>query len=145
MQSIAQNTVTQKLQIIQIELQLIFNNDRLIQECPNHNFLINFRRIGPKFRNKSYVVFFPKFKIATYFIFVLSCFTYQIYLYKLIIIGIINEVTAKRSSLATGKMTENEAKDYRQKIVSKADFLNQLLKLDLVVRDSNGHILPPGR
>ena len=63
----------------------------------------------------------------------------------MIIIGIINEVTAKRSSLATGKMTENEAKDYRQKIVSKADFLNQLLKLDLVVRDSNGHILPPGR
>lgn len=61
-----------------------------------------------------------------------------------IIEGIINEVTAKRSSLATGKMTENEAKDYRQKIVSKADFLNQLLKLDLVVRDSNGHILPPG-
>ena len=50
-----------------------------------------------------------------------------------------------RSSLATGKLTENEAKDHRQKVVSKTDFLNQRLELDLVVRDSNGYILPPGR
>ena len=60
-----------------------------------------------------------------------------------IIEGVIRDVTAMRSSLATGKLTENEAKDHRQKVVSKTDFLNQRLELDLVVRDANGYILPP--
>ena len=60
-----------------------------------------------------------------------------------IIEGVIRDVTAMRSALATGKLTENEAKDHRQKVVSKTGFLNQRLELDLVVRDANGYILPP--
>ena len=74
-----------------------------------------------------------------------SGFCFQNFVSHFNFLGVIRDVTAMRSSLATGKLTENEAKDHRQKVVSKTDFLNQRLELDLVVRDSNGYILPPGR
>ena len=64
-----------------------------------------------------------------------------------IITPIFEYVAKERSLLNTGKLTENVAEECRQKIVKKADHLNQLLKLDLVVRDLNlkGLILQPGR
>ena len=62
-----------------------------------------------------------------------------------IIRGIMRDVTSMRSSLATGKLTEEEAKETRQKVVSKTDFLNSRLGLDLVVRDTNGNVLRPER
>ena len=62
-----------------------------------------------------------------------------------IIRGIMRDVTSMRSSLATGKLTEEEAKETRQRVVNKTDFLNNRLGLDLVVRDTNGSVLPPER
>jgi hypothetical protein len=64
-----------------------------------------------------------------------------------IITPIFDYVAKERSLLNTGKLTENVAEECRQKIVKKADHLNQVLELDLVVRDLNlkGLILQPGR
>ena len=64
-----------------------------------------------------------------------------------IITPIFEYVAKERSLLNTGKLTENVAEECRQKIVKKADHLNQVLELDLVVRDLNlkGLILQPGR
>lgn len=58
-----------------------------------------------------------------------------------IIKGFMRDVTSLRSSLATSKLTEKEARETRHKIVAKTDFLNSSLGLDLVVRDSNGNVL----
>ena len=62
-----------------------------------------------------------------------------------IITPIFDYVAKERSLLNTGKLTENVAEECRQKIVEKADHLNQVLKLDLVIRNSKGLILQPGR
>ena len=62
-----------------------------------------------------------------------------------IITPIFEYVAKERSLLNTGKLTENVAEECRQKIVEKADHLNQVLKLDLVIRNSKGLILQPGR
>ncbi len=62
-----------------------------------------------------------------------------------IIKGIMRDVMGYRSSLATGKLTEEEAKETRQKIVQKTDFINHHLGLDLVVRGPNGHVLSAER
>lgn len=62
-----------------------------------------------------------------------------------IIKGIMGNVSGLRSALATGKLTEEEAKENRQKAINKLDFMNQRLGLDLVVRDSNGNVLQPDK
>ena len=58
---------------------------------------------------------------------------------------ITREVMTFRSALATGKQTEEEARETRQKLVTKTDFLNHQLGLDLVVRDTNGRVLSAER
>jgi hypothetical protein len=58
-----------------------------------------------------------------------------------VIRAIMRDVMIMRSTLATGKMTEEEARESRQKIVTKTDFLNHQLGLDLVVRNNNGNVL----
>lgn len=60
-----------------------------------------------------------------------------------IVKGIMKDLLGTRSSLATGKLTEEEAKEKRKKVVGKLNFLNERLGLDLVVRDSIGKILMP--
>lgn len=62
-----------------------------------------------------------------------------------IIKGIMFNVRGLRSALATGKLTEEEAKEHRSKVIAKLDFLNQRLGLDLVVRDSSGNVLQPNK
>ena len=57
--------------------------------------------------------------------------------------GIMGEVSSFRSQLATMKLTVEMAKQTREKIITKTDFLNDSLKLDLVVRDANAVILEP--
>ena len=57
--------------------------------------------------------------------------------------GIHKEVAQFRSQLATMKLTEIDAKQTRSKLVEKTDFLNDMLGLDMVVRDENSRILEP--
>ena len=57
--------------------------------------------------------------------------------------GVMKEVSGYRSELATMKLTVEKAKQTREKLVTKTDFLNDSLKLDLVVRDANAVILEP--
>ena len=55
--------------------------------------------------------------------------------------GLMKEILKNRAKLATGRLSEKETKDIRNKIVQKSDFLNKDLKLDLVVRDEQGNVL----
>ena len=55
------------------------------------------------------------------------------------------DVMTSRSALATGKQTEEEARETRQRLVTKTDFLNHQLGLDLVVRNTNGHVMSAER
>ena len=59
--------------------------------------------------------------------------------------GLIKDVTRNRTRLAKGKLPFEEARETRQNIVSKADFLNNDLALDLIVRDEDGNVLSPDK
>ncbi|GCC26615.1 hypothetical protein chiPu_0005033 [Chiloscyllium punctatum] len=48
-----------------------------------------------------------------------------------------------RSQLLSGTLPKDELKELKQKITSRIDYGNRILKLDLVVRDENGNIMDP--
>ncbi|MGH0168050.1 UNVERIFIED_CONTAM: hypothetical protein FKN15_057270 [Acipenser sinensis] len=53
------------------------------------------------------------------------------------------ELMEWRSQLLSGTLPKDEYKELKQKVTSKIDYGNNILELDLVVRDENGNILDP--
>ncbi|XP_077122133.1 dedicator of cytokinesis protein 2 [Ranitomeya variabilis] len=50
-----------------------------------------------------------------------------------------------RSQLLSGTLPKDELKELKQKVTSKIDYGNKILKLDLIVRDEDGNILDPDK
>ncbi|KAI4818794.1 hypothetical protein KUCAC02_004094 [Chaenocephalus aceratus] len=55
------------------------------------------------------------------------------------------ELMEWRSQLLSGTLPSDEFKELKQKVTSKIDYGNKILKLDQVVRDEDGNILDPER
>lgn len=56
---------------------------------------------------------------------------------------LMSDLMANRSKMLTGTLTLDELRELKQAVTSQIDFGNNLLKLDMVVRDEQGNILNP--
>ncbi len=56
---------------------------------------------------------------------------------------LMSDLMGWRSKMLTGTLTLDELRDVRQAVTSQIDFGNNLLRLDMVVRDEHGNILNP--
>lgn len=59
------------------------------------------------------------------------------------IFKLMGDLMSKRSKIISGTLTLEELRDMRQTITTQIDFGNFLLRLDMVVRDTEGNILNP--